>query len=150
MIKEKSRKLNHNLIIKKIKNDGYFIFENFFLIFLIAIFSLYLKMKLGIVFLKIFVYFHTILTHFHRFSNIFGMFSYIFSESTQKLASRHPVPLMNGICRGSSPIPPFPPNVRFLGASLENHDFRSSAALWSARDGLVGSGGGSAVTFVGH
>ena len=30
MIKEKSRKLNHNLIIKKIKNDGYFIFENFF------------------------------------------------------------------------------------------------------------------------
>ena len=30
MIKEKNRKLNYNLIIKKIKNDGYFIFENFF------------------------------------------------------------------------------------------------------------------------
>jgi len=30
VIKEKNRKLNYNLIIKKIKNDGYFIFENFF------------------------------------------------------------------------------------------------------------------------
>ena len=32
---------------------------------------------------------------------------------------------------------------------VQNHDFRSPAALWSAHDGSVGSGG-SAGTFVGH
>ena len=41
------------------------------------------------------------------------------------------------------------PTVRRPSISLENHDFRSSAALWSPHGGSIGSAG-SAGAFVGH